>query len=219
MNPGGGRLCASARRAIRDVALVALIISTMACGLPGDAKACKPMSATDVVYLDGARFFQAAFDQTKCESSAITASDVVGAGTLAVLAPSPGFDQVNLVVFVEHFLEPAGLRPTSVYYYMLSEDRVGVAHLGVIGSLEESLESALTQLQTAQLRDETTFDGTPVPFVLLLEVEATDESRLAAALAALAESEYAFQTGRATSAPPPFDPARDQVARDRSEEF
>ena len=201
----------------RTVAAVALISLSSACGLPTDAQSCRPVAATDVVYLDGARFFQAAFDLAKCESADITVAELVEDGTLAILAPSPGFDETELVGFVRQFLEPAGLRPLSVYYYLLTADRVGVAHIPVDGSLEESLDSAAGVLQRVHPPDEPPLPGDPVPFVLLLELVATDEQSLTAALDALASSRFAYQLGYAQSAPPPFDPARDRLAEERSE--
>lgn len=222
---GNVRTRGSARSAVRVLGLarfigLAVFVATQtACGLPTGAASCTPVAATDVVYLNGDRFFQTAFDYVKCESSSIIPADLVADGTLAVLAPTPGFDEAELVSFVQQHLAPYGLRPINVYYYILSQDRVGVAHLPVDGTLEESLESAASVLQRIHPPDEAPHEGTPVPFVLLLEIAATDEPGLAAALVALANSPYAFQVGAAPSAPPPFDPARDRVAQERGQDF
>ncbi|HEX5630361.1 MAG TPA: hypothetical protein VFY15_01750 [Acidimicrobiia bacterium] len=203
----------------RVISLTVLVVTLTACGLPTAAGSCSPLAPTDVLYLDGTGFFQAAFDFVKCESTSITATDLVADGILAVLAPSPGFDEVGLVSFAQQHLEPLGLHPINVYYYILSEDRVGVAHIPVEGSLEESLASAEETYRRIHPPDEEPNSGTPVPYVLLLEVVSTDEDELTAALAALASSPYAFQIGDAATAPPPFDPARDRMVQERAEDL
>ncbi len=191
------------------VALVGLLIAS--CGSAADVSACQHVGGSDRVLLDGTQRFDASFAEVQCESAAIDAGDVVDSGSLTIIAPSPGFDEDQLVAFVTDSLEPAGLTPTAVHYYVLSDDRATIARLGVIGSLADAFEAA-----TRTLQDSFAEDGRPgatdrVAYVLQLETGTIEPDLLVRAIETLRDSDYAFLVGKhGTTIPPPIDPARDR---------
>ncbi len=195
------------------VALLALVIAS--CGSVGDVSACQQAASSEGVLFDGAQRFAATFAEVQCESAAIDAGDVVDAGSLTIIAPNPGFDEEQLVAFVSDWLEPAGLVPAAVHYYVLSDDRVTIASLGVTGSLPDAFRAATRTLQDSFAEDGRSGATSRVAYVLQLETGTIELNLLVRAVGALRDSGYAFLLGKhGTTIPPPFDPARDRSSEE-----
>jgi hypothetical protein len=155
---------------------------------------------------------RASFATIRCESEAITANDVIEGGTLAIVAPSPGFTDPQLVSLVTDLLEPAGLQASTVHSYVLAADRVTVARLGPYGSIEETLQRATGALADAFAEDGRTGAEDRVAWILEVETDAASVGELTRVLDELRDSGYAFMIGANVGFPPPFDPARDRSA-------
>ena len=174
---------------------------------------CAPAAPEELLTMNGERFFDASFALALCESAAISASDAIEAGFLTIRAPRPGFDEFELVSFAQELVSH-GIRPIAVHFYVLDDDRVGIAQLGVRSSLVETLDTATAQLTAAFSEDSRTNAASRVPYVLVVGLQGANLDEVSDALAALRGSAYAFSLGSLQGVPPPFDPARDRTEVD-----
>ncbi|MBN2113236.1 MAG: hypothetical protein JW785_03815 [Acidimicrobiia bacterium] len=156
------------------------------------------------------------FAQMRCESGTISVEEVLTGRTAALVAPSPGFDGHELFDLIEQTLAPAGLIPTAIHFYVLGEDRVTVAVLGLKDSWDETLDSAEHTIEGIFAENGRVVPGIPVAWVIDLRVESASGSALEEALVQLGSSPYALVlTNQGTaSILPPFDPSRDVSARE-----
>lgn len=197
--------------------LATLVLSS--CGTAADPPVtqagppeCVMLPPADLLRLDGQAMFAASFAMVRCESEAITADDVIEGGTLAIVAPSPGFTDPQLVSLVTDLLEPAGLRASAIHWYVLATDRVTVARLGPYGSIEETLQWVTSALADAFAEDGRTGAEDRVAWILEVETDAASVGALARVLDELRDGGYAFMIGANVAFSPPFDPARDRSA-------